>query len=183
MRWRRKFEKAEFQALLNFDFCHTQGNRSKTLGLAQHTISNCFKVMNMVRKQENWVPHWRVQLQNQIFTIEETGWTNKKYPNFQTNTSLEPLKIFQCKSNQTKARSISFRMMYTHRTMKAIEMVKMALRKKATQKQIGRSEALQKRLFGLFLVTGWSYKTVHVIFLSQVKIARHKLVCSQPPYY
>jgi len=39
MRWRRKFEKAEFQALLSFDFCHTQGNRSKTyLGLAQQTI-------------------------------------------------------------------------------------------------------------------------------------------------
>ncbi|GFT80943.1 mariner Mos1 transposase [Trichonephila clavipes] len=53
----KAFEDAELEALLDQDSCQTQQELSGSLGVTQQAISKRLKVMGMIQKQGNWVPH------------------------------------------------------------------------------------------------------------------------------
>ena len=53
----KKFEDHELETLLDQDPSQTQGELSKSLHVAQQTISDHLKAMGMIRKVCHWVPY------------------------------------------------------------------------------------------------------------------------------
>ena len=51
------FEDSKLEALLAEDSCQIQEELGESLGMTQNAISKCLKVMGMIQKQGNWVPH------------------------------------------------------------------------------------------------------------------------------
>ena len=75
------------------------------------------------------------------FHAENTGWAKKKYANFKSAISLEPLKLELLKSRHIEVHSILFRIMHGFMGIRAIEMVEMAFRKKSTLQKTCRMHA------------------------------------------
>ncbi|GFW50516.1 mariner Mos1 transposase [Trichonephila clavipes] len=56
-RWKKVFEDAKLETLLDQDSCQMQQELAGSLGVTQQAISKCLKVMGMIQKQGNWVPY------------------------------------------------------------------------------------------------------------------------------
>ena len=53
----KKFENGELEALLDEDYCQTQEEIAKSLGVTHAAISKRLKAAGYIQKQGNWVPH------------------------------------------------------------------------------------------------------------------------------